>query len=440
MNIRQLSGFLLPIHCKAMFLSLIFIAVSSYSSAQVCDVTDITVSPSEVCLEDSNNTAVFTLTGTPNATVDYTIANGIELDNNPITIGATGTVTIEVEPTTSGDITIFINNVSLGTCSNGSPTENFEGFFAESEADLDITSITVDNDEVCLDGNSIATFSIVGPPNGNVSFTITNGSSSVGSPLNLGLTGDGSIPVSPDSEGTVTLEITSVAGVACVREDLSISEGSFIANPLPDVSITGTDPTTCGEDGEITISGLVSGNDYSISYSPDDGNPGSGETFTSNGSSQVISIPAGTYEFTEIQNITTGCISPLDDIITLEDPAGSQANINDTSSTQGPVCLGDNITFVINTTAPSATVEYQIDNGSSQFVTTMGNTASVLVNNAQSDVTIDLISVSLNGCETNLSVSRTVEVSPVSSSFLRPAVTANSFSACASCNWSIRPS
>ena len=130
---------------------------------------------------------------------------------------------------------------------------------------------------------------------------------------------------------------------------------SVVVNQRPNITgSAGVNPTTClGNQGTITLSGFVSGTQYSIAYLRN-GVPQTPQLLTGNASGLVIltGLTAGTYGSFVATLVVTGCsslTSPPN--VTLNDPTPPSLPLPTSNS---PVCSGDTIklfaAFVANAT------------------------------------------------------------------------------------------
>ncbi|NNT73276.1 hypothetical protein HKT18_13735, partial [Flavobacterium sp. IMCC34852] len=124
----------------------------------------VSVTPPTICLGDS---ATFTFTGTPNATVTYNIDGGA---NQTIVLSGAGTATLT--GTYSANTTVNIVSVaSSGTPSCVNPQTSSVTLTIQP---LPTVSVAVSPTTICA--NDSATFTFTGTPNATVTYNINGGS------------------------------------------------------------------------------------------------------------------------------------------------------------------------------------------------------------------------------------------------------------------------
>jgi gliding motility-associated-like protein len=146
--------------------------------------------------------------------------------------------------------------------------------------------------------------------------------------------------------------IVSVTGNGCLSGSDTVD---VVINPTPVITDTAhTDPTTCnGNDGTITLEGLVTGTTYDVYYQLNGTNNGP-SAYTANGSGNVVitGLGAGTYDSIYVN--LGGCISNYMGPITLVDPTAPMPPVAGSNS---PVCEGDTI-FLTASTVVGATYQW----------------------------------------------------------------------------------
>jgi gliding motility-associated-like protein len=223
--------------------------ITNTASIAVKPVPTLTsfVSNSPLCAGDN---AVFTITGTPNSTVNYTIGSG---SNQQLALGATGQNTITVNAVTA-NTTVSLSGIDLNGCALPS-TQSLTVLVAPVLYDPTITNVS----EMCIGGDAV--FNVTGLPNGLISYSINGGASQL---LTLSATGTGVITsIAPTS--TVNLTMTSISINTCAR--LLTNTASIIVKPVPSVtSLTTPETIICsGLDAILTVTGTANSNvTYSI--------------------------------------------------------------------------------------------------------------------------------------------------------------------------------
>lgn len=145
---------------------------------------------------------------------------------------------------------------------------------------------------------------------------------------------NGAIDGSPFTPGlgTTTYTVTADLG-GCVSTD----QVDVTVNESPTFTLSSTNPTICGAlDGTITISGLIPGEDYDISF-----NGGGVVTITADGSGEIVLTGLGAGSYTGFEVSIGGCNTIDSGTINLSDPnpPSIDAGINQT------VCEGDEVTL-----------------------------------------------------------------------------------------------
>ncbi|MFT3796661.1 T9SS type B sorting domain-containing protein [Flavobacterium sp.] len=215
--------------------------------------------------------------------------------------------------------------------------------------------------------------------------------------------------------GYITMTQTNAGSPGAGSTDCSIVCPTF----------AGTNPTTCGAtNGSITISGLDPNTNYTVTYL-DDGTPTS-VSVTSNaaGVAVINGLNAGNY--TNIRTNYPGCTSTSGTVTLTAASAPVVSNISNNS----PVCIGGNAVFTITGT-PNATVGYNINGtGATTTVLSAAGTATVTVNGVSANTTINVVSVSVPGCNVPLVLSSMVTVNSVATITLTSAAATTNQTVC----------
>ena len=170
----------------------------------------------------SGGNAEFTLTGTPNATVTYTINNGA---NQTVVLDATGDGTVTVNAINAN--TIFLaSQISLTGCDV--PINNTATVVVNPNPTFGNLTATT---PVCSGGN--AEFTLTGTPNATVTYTINSGAIQT---VILDAAGNGSVTVNAVT-ANATILLSQISLASCNK---SISNTAIVVvNPLPQVAIAG---------------------------------------------------------------------------------------------------------------------------------------------------------------------------------------------------------
>ena len=338
----------------------------------------------------SGGDAVFSLTGTPNATITYTINNGT---SQTVVLDPSGNATVTVIAVTA-DTTMLLTQISLTGCTV--PINNTATVVVPANPTVaNLTAAT----PVCSGGNAV--FTLTGTPNATVTYTINSGAiqtvvldaTGTGIVTEIAVTADTTILLSQISLGLCNSTITNTATV--------------VVTPNPTFgNLTATTPVCSGGDAVFTLSGTPNA---TVTYAI---NSGANQTVvlgaTGNGTVSITAVTADTTILLS-QISLAGCNTTLSNTATVVvSPNPTFGSL--TSNT--PICSGANAVFSLTGTA-NATVTYVINNGANQTVvlSASGN-GTVTINAVTADTTILLSQISLAGCTTTISTTATVVVSP----------------------------
>ncbi|NJM78615.1 MAG: hypothetical protein HC854_01425 [Flavobacterium sp.] len=351
-------------------------------------VTSLT-SNSPIC---ENQDAIFTVVGTPNATVSYTINAGAV---QTVVLDGTGNGVVTITSATI-DQTILLNDITIGTCVT--PLTNTETVIVNPLPT--VTSLT-SNSPVCE--NQDAIFTVVGTPNATVSYTINAGAVQT---VVLDAAGSAIVTIaSATADQTILLTQIDNTATTCINP-LTNTE-TVTVTPLPVVSsLTSNSPVCENQDAIFTIIGT---SNATVSYTI---NAGTVQTVvldaTGNG---VVTITSATVDQTILLNdITIGtCVTPLTNTETVTvNPLPTVTSL--TSNT--PICENQNAIFTVVGT-PNTTISYIINAGAVQTVVldATGN-GTVTIASATTDQTILLTEIAntITTCTNPLTNTETITV------------------------------
>jgi hypothetical protein len=332
-----------------------------------------------------NGTATFNFTGTPNATVTFTV-NG---STQTVTLNGLGTGNYSVSSATTNQSVVLVSATN-GTCTN--PVSGNSNIVVSPLLQASVSSLS----PICYNGNAV--FSFTGTPNTTVTYTLN------GSTLTVALDGSGvgSYTVS-NATATQTIALVSITDGTCTN---TISGGSsVVVNPLLQATVTPITPICSGSDAVFNFTGPANG---TITYSL---NGGANATITL--------TPAGTYTLTVpavSSNQTVTLVSAAD--ATCSNPVTGTATVvintllTATVSPNSPICYQSAAVFTFTGPA-SGTITFAINGGASQTVTLDASGAgSYTVAGAATNQIASLISVSNGSCSNPISGSSTVAVNP----------------------------
>lgn len=190
--------------------------------------------------------------------------------------------------------------------------------------------------------------------------------------------------------GTTTLYIYDETGTTpnCFDEltvDITI-------NPSPVISVTSTDPTTCGgNDGTITISGLEANNSYDISYDDDGVTVGpTSMNSDANGEIVITGLNAGSYSnFVASLN---GCTGTDNTSINLVDPNSPGLN----AGPDQEVCDGTDVTLTADNPDGAIISWNNGVNDGSPFTPSVGTTTYTVTADLSGCISTDQVDVTVH--------------------------------------------
>lgn len=251
------------------------------------NVTSIT-NNSPIC---SGTSAIFTVNGTANATVTYTVNGGTQ-STTAINASGVGTITV---PNVIANVSVALSQVNIGLCSSPlTLTENVTTLVSPS-----ITSLT-SNSPIC--NGSTAIFTINGTANATVTYTINGGTSTT---IVLDATGTRTISIA-NAIANQTIQLSNIFDGTCNRAITNAV--SVVVNQFPNTpTLSPQSDTFCI--GENVVFNVVGSANEVIVYTV---NNGANQTLNLNSSGTgIISISNPTTDVVEINliNITNGFCS-----------------------------------------------------------------------------------------------------------------------------------
>ena len=187
-------------------------------------ITQVT-SNTEICVGDN---AVFTIEGSPNFNVSYSI-NGTAAQS--VTLDASGLATVTVTTPPAGNVVLQLININNPSCTIS--VTNSSTVLVNA---LPVATLTVVDSNICL-GVGNAEFVINGTPNATVSYTINGGATQT---INIGATGTATITVNlPTAD--VTVALTGVTLGICSNTTTGQTGTVVITSiPVPVINVTQT--------------------------------------------------------------------------------------------------------------------------------------------------------------------------------------------------------
>ena len=196
----------------------------------------------------SGGDAIFTLSGTSNATVTYTINSGA---NQTVVLDATGSATITINAVTA-DTTILLSQITLGTC-NTTLSTTATVVVSPNPTFGTLTATT----PICSGGNAV--FTLSGTANATVTYTINTGTNQT---VVLDASGNATVTINAVTADTSIL--LSQISLATCNTTISTT-ATVVVSPNPTFgNLTAVTPICSGEDAEFTLSGTANS---SVTYS-----------------------------------------------------------------------------------------------------------------------------------------------------------------------------
>ena len=345
----------------------------------------------------SGGDAVFTISGTPNAFIEYSIDGGT---TQQVQLDALGEAII-TQPAITSSTTASLTGAEVQNASGATVCFQFLNESATVNVGSSPTVSLSSNSPICSGADAL--FTITGTPDDIVDYNLN---SSGTQQVTLDGTGEAIISViGATSDQTIVLEQVTNPALGC-SSTLSDTE-TVTVNPNPTASLSSNGSVCSGADAVFTITGT---SDAIVDYNLN----GSGtQQVTLDATGQaVISVLGATSDQTIIlelvTNPTTGCSSILSDTGTVTVNPNPTASL----SSNGPICSGTDAIFTITGT-PETMVDYSLNSSATEQVT-IGNTgqAVITVTVATTDQTLILeqITSTTTGCSSTLSDTVTVTV------------------------------
>jgi gliding motility-associated-like protein len=199
-------------------------------------ITQVT-SNTEICV---GGNAVFTIEGSPNFTVSYTINAGVP---QTVTLNASGLATVTITTPPAGNVVLQLINIFNPSCSI--PVTNSSTVLVNA---LPTATLSVVDSNICL-GVGNAEFIITGTPNAVVSYTVNGGA-----PETITIGALGTVPLTmnlPTSNVTVTL--TGISLGICSNV-ITGQAGTVVITsiPVPVINVTQT-PVCSNQTAAFTV-------------------------------------------------------------------------------------------------------------------------------------------------------------------------------------------
>ena len=174
-------------------------------------------SNSPIC---SGSNAIFTISGTANTIVSYSLNGGTSTN---ITLNATGTGVIPITNATANQ-TIQLTNVFDGTC-NRSLTNSASVVVNPIP---NTPTITPQSDTFCI-GEELK-FNVTGGANEVINYTVNNGANQT---LNLNASGTGIIAINNPTTVTVAINLVNITNGLCSKSLTLSSDAEVVSCEIP---------------------------------------------------------------------------------------------------------------------------------------------------------------------------------------------------------------
>lgn len=289
---------------------------------------------------------------------------------------------------------IVIPNLSSGTyaninCTINSCTSANAATQVLSDPSAPAPPTTGSNSPICAGTTLNLNASAVA--NGNYTWSGPNGFSSlVQNPSIIGAT------VAASGNYIVTVTVNNCTSASSIPLAVVVNVTPAISSAVP------SNPTSClGNEGFITLNGLLAGQTYTVNYSKN-AIPQTALSLTANASGQVIipTLTAGSYS--NINCTANGCTSPNAATQVLTDPPLPAAP---TPGSNGPICAGSTLNLTASTLAGASGYNWT---GPNSFTSALQNPSIVSATTAATGNYF--VTVTLNNCTSLPSVALNVLV------------------------------
>jgi mucin-2 len=328
-----------------------------------------------------NGSATITFTGTPNATVTYTVS-GVA-GNQTIVLNGSGTATITGNYAAATTYTL-ISVATAGTPSCGRPQTGTATITVVPLPTASMASSTT----ICSGGSFTVNFT--GTANATVTYTVTG----VTGNQTIVLNGSGTASITNTYTSTTTYTLVSVAsaGSPSCSQPLA-SQITITVLPLPIVSISGSASVCPNGQATITFTGTPNA---TVTYTVT-GVPGNQTIVLNAAGTATIN---GTYSATTVYSLVSvattgspGCSRPQTGSITITVLPLPVASISSSTT----ICSGANSTVTFTGT-PNATVTYTVTGiAGNQTIVLNGSGSATLTASYTTTTTYTLVSVASSG-------------------------------------------
>jgi mucin-2 len=325
----------------------------------------------------SGSSATVTFTGTPNATVNYTVNGGA---SQIILLNASGTATITSTYTaTTTFALVSVASAGIPSCSQpqtGSATITV----------LPLPTATIASSTTICPGSS-ATVTFTGTPNASVIYTVNGGANQ-----NITLNAAGTAVITNTYAATTTFTLVGVASATtpvCSRPVAGTV--TITVRPLPTVTISGSSNVCPNGLGTITFTGTPNA---TVTYTVN-GGPNQAIILNAGGTASITTTFAATTTYTLVSAASAGvpsCSQPQTGSFTITVLPLPTVTISSNTT----ICSGASATVTFTGT-PNATVTYNINGGASQNITLNAAGTATVINTYTANAVFNLVSVASAG-------------------------------------------
>lgn len=340
-----------------------------------------------ICL---GSDAVFTISGTPNSVVTYSINSG---SNQTLTIPTSGQATVTITAPSS-NVVIALSNVSLNSCS----TSLTNTTTVDVRPVPSVTSL-ISNTSICSGSNAI--FTINGSANATVTYSVDGGTSST---TTLNGSGVGTITLS-NTTANVSVTLSQINNGACSTSLVNSANVTVLA--LPNVTaLTSNSPICSGSNAIFTITGTANA---TVSYSLN-GEASTNVVLDTSGNYIIPITNATANQSIQLTNVFDGtCNRALTNSATVVvNPFPNTPTLSPQSDT---FCIGEEMIFNV-TGGANEIVSYTVNNGTNQTLNlNAAGTGIISITNPNTvSVEINLVNITNGSCPKLINVSADAEV------------------------------
>ena len=359
----------------------------------------------------SGSTTTITFSGTPDATVTYTVNGGI---NQTIPLDSSGAASITTPALTATTTYALVDVTTSGTpvCS--------QTLTGSAVVSISLPTATIaGTTTICSGSTTTITFS--GTPDATVTYTVNGG---INQTIPLDSSGTASVTTPALTATTTTYALISVTSSGTPVCSQTLSGNAIVTvNTLPTATISGPVSVCSGSTATITFSGTP---DATVTYNV---NGGINQTIPldSSGTASVttpaLTTTTTTYGLVSVTSSGTPVCSQI-----VSGSAIVTVNPLPTASISGTatICSGATATIIFSGT-PDATVTYTVNGGINQTIPLdSSGTASVITPALTATTTYALVDVTTSGtpvCSQTLSGSAIITVNPLPTATISGATT-----------------